>query len=117
MRSHRRLTSMLLGATLLLVSIAPAAAQDPSAPSVPSPMCALLTADEVSTALGEVLTVTTSDDSGCDYQADFSAGGLLSLSSRRDTGTLADFKAAFGEGEAIEVAGQPGSTSPTRSRP
>ncbi len=109
MHPARRLISMLLGATLLVAGLTPGvAAQDPSPVATPSPMCGVLTADEVSTALGLPLAVTTSDDNGCSYETDFNTGEILSLSSRRDTGTIEDFKTAFGAGEAIEVGGQAG---------
>ena len=109
MRSTRRLTSALLGAALLIASLTPGVmAQSASPAATPSPMCGVLTADEVSGALGVKVAITTSTDSGCDYESDYNAGVYLSLSSRRDTGTLTDFKTAFGAGEAIEVAGQAG---------
>jgi hypothetical protein len=109
MRFARRLTPILLGTLLSAVAMTSSSlAQDPSPVGTPSPMCSLLGEQEVTEALGVTLTVATSDESGCDYSADYNTGDFLSLSSRRDTGTLDDLKTAFGDGEAIEVAGQAG---------
>ena len=72
----RRLTSMVLGTALLVVSLSPSVtAQDPSPVATPSPMCGVLTADEVGSALGLPMAVTTSEDNGCNYETDYQTTG------------------------------------------
>ncbi len=100
MRHSRRLTSTLLGATLLVAGIAPgAAAQTPSpAASTSAPQtCDVLTADEVSAALGVTVTVASGGAVGCEFDSDFAAGNYLALITSTDSGDLASIKTAFCE--------------------
>jgi hypothetical protein len=109
MSSTRRLTSILMGAALLTASLGSGTlAQDPSPAATPSAMCSLLTAQEVSDAMQMQVTITDSSDTDCDYVTGPSSTEYLSVSSRRDTGTLQDMAAAFGAGAQVQVAGQPG---------
>ena len=71
-------------------------------------MCGVLSADEVSAALGVAVTISGSEDSGCDYSADYSTGDFLSLSSRRDTGTLDGAQVRVRRRRGHRVAGQAG---------
>jgi hypothetical protein len=79
----RRLTSMLLGvAVATTVAAGPVAAQDETLPpdvSFPPASCDVLTADEVSTALGEPLTLVDGSGADCQFDADYAAMRFLSL--------------------------------------
>ena len=73
------------------------------------PLCAILTADEVSAALAEQVTVVQSNEAtDCDYIVDPSGGGG-SLTLYQNTTSLADLKLSpFISGTDVTVAGQPG---------
>lgn len=79
----RRLPSLLLGLALAAGALAaPVAAQDETAPpdeSAAPADCAILTADEVSTAFGEPLTLEDGDGAACQFDADYAAGRFMSL--------------------------------------
>jgi len=93
MRSTRRLTSLLMGAALLTSALGTgAAAQDATdSPGVPQD-CGVLTADEVSAALGMTLTVASGDGVDCEFDADLEKLEFLSLFTSMDAGTAADIK-------------------------
>ncbi len=105
----RRLAAMLMGAALLTsVSTAAVSAQDPSgSPSAPQ-TCGVLTADEVSAALGATLTVTQGGDTECEFDTDYSAGTFLSLYTSQQSGDLDSIRtlmcSGFGESPAPTVA-------------
>ncbi len=79
----RRVSSLLLGIALSATALAaPVAAQDESsAPeeSVAPASCAILTADEVSAAFQEELTLEDGDGLACQFDADYGAGRFMSL--------------------------------------
>jgi hypothetical protein len=91
----RRLTPLLLGLALATTALAsPVAAQDETeAPeeTLPPADCAILTTDEVSTAMGEALTLVQGEGASCQFDADYEAGRFMSLftSVAEDT-TIAD---------------------------
>jgi hypothetical protein len=93
MRSTRRLTILLTGAVLLTSALGSgAAAQDPSeTPGVPQ-TCGVLSADEVSAALGMTLTVASGDGVDCEFDADFEKLEFLSLFTSMDAGSAAEIK-------------------------
>jgi hypothetical protein len=105
MRPTGRVTATLLGATLVLTTALGASAQDPGATEAPFPICSLLTAQEVSDALGVVVSITNSWDVTCTYGADESSGELFSVSSNRDPETLTERRLVF-TGDMIDVGGQ-----------
>ncbi len=93
MRSARRLTSLLMGAALLTSALGTgAAAQDATESPGVSQTCGVLTADEVSAALGMTLKVASGDGVDCEFDADFEKLEFLSLFTSMDTGTAADIK-------------------------
>src|SRR3954452_9852393 len=93
MRSTLRLTSLLVGASLLTGGLgSAAAAQDPTeSPGVPQ-TCGVLTADEVSAALGMTLTVTSGGEVDCGFEADYEKLEFLSLFTSVDQGSAAEIK-------------------------
>ena len=105
MRATARLMAMSLGAVLVLTNGVGASAQDPSPTEVPYPICSLLTASEVSDALGVEVAIANSCDVTCTYDAVDTSGELFSVSSDRDPKSLADRRLVF-TGETIDVAGQ-----------
>jgi hypothetical protein len=74
---------MLLGVALATATIAaPALAQDESLPpdaSLEPASCAILTADEVSAALDETVTLMAGSGTNCQFDADYAAGRFMSL--------------------------------------
>jgi hypothetical protein len=82
----------------------PNATDGPAA--TPSPFCSVLTADEASSALGVPLTVGTSSETDCSYDADFTTSGV-SLNARREDGPITDDdpKSYFPDGVDLQVAG------------
>ena len=89
MHSIRRPTSMLLGAALLIAAVTPGAlAQGPSGSPATPQTCGVLTADEVSAALGQTLTVVSGDPTDCEFDADYAAGNYLSLYTSVQSGDL-----------------------------
>ncbi len=120
MHIPRRSTAALLAAAALLAGMAPGAlAQDPSSsPAVPQ-TCGVLTADEVSSALGETVTIASGGDVDCEFDTDSSSGRFLSLFTSMDTGTAARLRDIMCPADAtpdpssgpcaidLTVAGQP----------
>jgi hypothetical protein len=100
----RRMTTMLLGASLLTVGVASAgSAQDATgSPTVPQ-VCDVLTAEEVSAAMGQELTVAAGGSTDCQFDSDYSSGSYLSLFSYVTAATLADLKAAGLGNEDVTV--------------
>jgi hypothetical protein len=75
----RRLTCFLLGAVLATTVLAiPVAAQEKTEPPVPA-ACDILSADEVSGAFGETLTLQEGSGATCQFDADYEGGRFLSL--------------------------------------
>jgi hypothetical protein len=108
----RRLAAVASLSSALLLAIAPVSqAQDPSGePSpaaTPSAFCAVLTADEVTEAVGVDVAISAPDSSGinCTYQADFATGSFFLLDVRVDEGTLQDFKDFFPDVTDVTVGG------------
>ncbi|MEZ4595687.1 MAG: hypothetical protein R3C32_01970 [Chloroflexota bacterium] len=113
---HRRLPTLLLGVALATVGLAaPAAAQDetaaPDASAAPAD-CAILTADEVSGAFGETLTLEDGDGAACQFDADYEAGRFMSLFTSVAEDTKAEDLVTFlcptaspGPGESPEPCG------------
>ncbi len=70
--------------------------------------CGVLTADEVSTALGMTLTVTEGGDTACEFDTDYSTGTFLSLYTSQQGGDLATMRSlmcsGFGESPAPTIA-------------
>lgn len=105
MRAHlRRLTAFLLGATLATAALAvPVAAQD-TTDSPPPASCEVLTADEVSGAFEETMTLENGAGTDCQFDADYAAGRFLSLFSAITTGSTIDellsFMCGFGPSAA-----------------
>lgn len=82
MRADRsRLASLLLGvAVATTLAVTPVAAQDQTPEESTAPAaCDVLTADEVSAALGETLTLVDGTGSDCQFDADYGAMRFLSL--------------------------------------
>ncbi|MET0772069.1 MAG: hypothetical protein ABWZ82_03210 [Candidatus Limnocylindrales bacterium] len=69
----RRVAPLMLGVALATTILAaPVAAQDETFPpeeSLPPPVCDILTADEVSAALGETLTLAYGESTWCQFEA------------------------------------------------
>ena len=123
MRSlDRRLAAMLMGATMLTVGMATTgSAQDATgSPAVPQ-TCGVLTADEVSTAMGMTVTVAASGDTDCEFDSDYTSGTYLSLFTSLQSGDLESIRtlmcSSFGASPEptvsptcaidLQVAGQP----------
>jgi hypothetical protein len=78
----------------------------------PSPFCAVLTAEEASTALGATLTVGSSSDTDCSWDADFTTSDI-SLLVARDAGDFElDAQEIFPDGVEVDVAGRRGWYTP-----
>lgn len=97
----RRLLSVSLGVALAAtVAGSPVAAQDEPEGSPPPATCAVLTAEEVSSALGETLTLVDGSGADCQFDADYAQMRFLSLflSVAQDTSTdqLIDLLCATG---------------------
>ncbi len=76
----RRLTIVLLGVALAAtVASSPVAAQDEPEGSPPPAICDVLTAEEVSAALGETLTLVDGSGADCQFDADYAQMRFLSL--------------------------------------
>jgi hypothetical protein len=91
----RRLTTMLLGASLLTVGlVSTGTAQDATGSPAAPQVCDVLTAEEVSAALGQALTVADGGSTDCQFDSDYSSGNFVSLFSYLTSSTLADLKAA-----------------------
>jgi len=115
MRPSPRLTSMLLGAALLVAAGAPSvAAQSPSAsPTVPQ-VCEVLSADEVSAALGVTVTVTSGGSTDCELDADYAAGNYVSLTTHLDTGDLDTIRTVMcGLGSSVSASPSPAAGAST----
>jgi hypothetical protein len=88
----RRVAPLVLGtalATILLV--APVAAQDETQPpegSLPPAACDVLTADEVSDAFGEALTLVDGSGASCQFDSDIAAGRALFVFTNLDEGDI-----------------------------
>ncbi|MFN8622469.1 MAG: hypothetical protein U0869_17175 [Chloroflexota bacterium] len=111
MRRPTRALPLLTALTAALLVVAPVAthAQSPSAEpaATPSPFCAVLTADEVTAALGVDMTVGDSSDQDCSYQSDVATTFVfLSVSVIDDQ--LDNIKTYFADGSDVTVADQPG---------
>jgi hypothetical protein len=112
MHGRARLTTILLGALLLTVASSPvASSQDPGAAEIPSPICDLLTAPEVSEALGVEVSITDSWDVTCQYDS-VDPSEELFVGSNVDPATLAHRKTVF-TGETVDVDGKEGLYSDT----
>jgi hypothetical protein len=112
MRVTARLTTILISALLLTVAASPAASsQDPGAAEVPSPICDLLTAPEVSEALSVEVAITDSWDVTCQYDS-VDPSEEFFVGSNVDPATLAHRKTVF-TGETVDVDGKEGLYSDT----
>jgi hypothetical protein len=93
-------------AMTLALALGPAArAQNETTEPTPGPFCALLTADEVSTALGAAMTPTEGSELDCAYAGDMEAGIFVSLYTRVDGGTLESIKIGWPDGEGLDIGG------------
>lgn len=118
-----RLLSVLSAAiaTLTLgmssVGLAQDATEEPAA--TPSPFCSVLTAAEVSAALGVTLTIGSGSETDCSYDSDFTTSDV-SLNVRREDGPLTDDypRSYYPDGINIPcdaAAATPGDASPAAS--
>jgi hypothetical protein len=114
MLTRRSVTATALTLTMSLTAlVAPAAnAQDASPGASISPFCAVLTAEEASSALGVTVIVQpdSSSDVNCNYFSDFTQSTeLLGLDVRFEQSAIGDgARIAFPTGVDLQVAGLPG---------
>ncbi len=92
--------------SLLVPSVALAQDETDDPNATPSPFCAVLTADEASTALGVTLTVGSGSQTDCSYDSDFETSDV-SLSVYRDDGPITSdqFQSYYPDGITTTVAG------------
>ena len=101
----------LSGVTLSLAMGSAAQGQSPSpgatvttASPVPQLFCALLTIDEVGTALGSAVTITDGTDVDCAWQDDAADGAVAALYASVEAGTvLSDVRASYPGGTDLVI--------------
>lgn len=114
MRTRSRLlpAAISLACSLLLIAAPAALAQEESPAASPSPFCAVLTSDEITTALGVEVSVTDSTDVDCTYQADFESGAFLLVNVRHESGSVEELKEFFTDYTDVTVGGRPAILAP-----
>jgi hypothetical protein len=99
----RRLTGLVLGVALATATIAaPSLAQDESpAPdgSLAPAVCDVLTADEVSAAFGEPLTLSSGDGITCEFDSDIAGGRSLFVFTNLDDGDIESLRSLLCESD------------------
>jgi hypothetical protein len=106
MRPRLRPALRMLAASALTLALA----LGPTAQAQDEPLgsfCALLTADEASTALGVEVTPTEGTDLDCTYGTDVESSIYLNLFTRAEGGTLEFIKIGWPDGESLAIGGKP----------
>jgi hypothetical protein len=110
-----RPTLRVLAATAMTLALAlgPAVrAQDVTPEPALGSFCALLTADEASTALGVAVTPSGGSALDCDWAADESTGDFTTLIVGAGPGTIAETKVAYPGGKDLDIGGNTAYSSP-----
>jgi hypothetical protein len=98
---RRSIAAASLSLAMTITVVAGSAAQSPG------PFCAILSAEEVSTAVGAEIAPTYGDDRSCNYAS--SATDVFTALYVTNGGTQMDIaKSIYTEGRDVTVAGQPG---------
>ncbi len=98
MPTHLRRATLLVGASFAIAALTSGGvlAQEPSDPAEPAfspePVapCGVLTAEEVSKALGETFTLVSGDPTDCSFDGDYESGRYISLYTDLSSGTTAE---------------------------
>jgi len=114
MRSRSRFlpAAASVACALLLLAGPVALAQEESPAAPPSPFCSVLTAEELGPVLGVEMSVESSSDLDCTYQADSSTGAFLFVNVRREDGTVEELKEFWTDYADVTVGGRPALIAP-----